>query len=47
MPTDWPTRVSVLICERERDILNCSTYRGEKLIEHAMKIVENVLQKRI
>ena len=29
------------------DVRNCTTYRGVKLLEHAMKIVERVLERRI
>ena len=30
-----------------KDVRNCSTYRGVKLLELAMKIVERVLEKRM
>ena len=29
------------------DVISCGLYRGVKLLEHAMKIVERVLEKRI
>ena len=29
------------------DVRNCNTYRGVKLLEHAMKIVERVLERKI
>ena len=29
------------------DVLSCGSYRGVKLLEHAMKIVERVLERRI
>ena len=29
------------------DVTNCSAYRGLKLLEHGMKIVKRVLEKRI
>ena len=29
------------------DVRNCNTYRGVKLLEHAMKIIEKVLERRI
>ena len=29
------------------NVRNCNTYRGVKLLEHAMKIVEKVLERRI
>ena len=37
----------VLIFRGKGDIRNCNTYRDVKLIKHAMKIVERVLEKRI
>ena len=27
--------------------MNCGSYRGEKLLEHGMKVIERVLQRRI
>ena len=29
------------------DVMNCRAYRGVKLLEHGIKIVERVLEKRI
>ena len=29
------------------DVISCGSYRGVKLLEHAMKIVEMVLERRI
>jgi len=29
------------------DVMNCGAYRGVKLLEHGMKIVERVLERRI
>ena len=29
------------------DVMSCRSYRGVKLLEHAMKIVERVLERRI
>ena len=31
----------------KEDVRSCNTYRGVKLLEHAMKIVERVLERRI
>ena len=33
--------------KRKEDVMDCGVYRGVKLLEHAMKIVERVLEKRI
>ena len=47
MPDKWQTSVLVPIFKRKRDVRNCNTYRGIKLLEHTMKIVEKVLERRI
>ena len=44
MPDEWQTSVLVSIFKGKGDVRNCSTYREVKLLEHAMKIVERVLQ---
>ena len=45
MPDEWQT--SVLVRIFKGDVRNCNTYRGVKLLEHATKIIERVLEKRI
>ena len=47
MPKDWKTFVMVPIYKEKGDVTNCGAYRGVKLLEHEMKIVERVLKKRI
>ena len=47
MPDEWQTNVVVPIFKRKGDVSNCNTYRGVKLLEHAMKIVESVLERTI
>ena len=47
MPEDWTTSVSIPIFRGKGDIMNCGMYRGVKLLEHAMKIFEKVLEKRL
>ena len=47
MPEEWKTSVVVPIFKRKMDVMDCGTYRGVKLLEHAMKIVERVLENRI
>ena len=37
----------VPIFKENGDVRNCNTYRGVKLLEHAMKMVEKVLETRI
>ena len=47
MPDEWQTSVLVPIFEGEGDARNCNTYKEVKLLEHAVKIVESVPEKRI
>ena len=41
------TSVVVPIFKGKGDVMDCGAYRGVKLLEHAMKIVERVQEKRI
>ena len=47
MPEKWKTSVVVPIFIRKGNVMDCGAYRGVKLLEHAMKIVERVLENRI
>ena len=47
MPDEWKTRVFLPIFKGKGDVMSCGSYRGVKLLEHVMKIVERVLQRRI
>ena len=47
MPDEWKTSVIMPIFKGKGDVMSCGSYRGVKLLEHAMKIVETVLQRRI
>ena len=47
MPDESQTSVLVPIFKGKRNVKNCNTYREGKLLEHAMKIVERVLERRI
>ena len=44
MPDEWKTSVIVPIFKGKGDVMSCGSYRGVKLLEHAMKIVERVLE---
>ena len=46
-PDEWKTSVIVPIFKGKGDVMSCGSYRGVKLLEHAMKIVEKVLERRI
>ena len=47
MPDEWKTSVIVPIFKTKSDVMSCGSYRRVKLLEHAMKIVERVLERRI
>ena len=47
MPDEWKTSVIVPIFKEKGDVMNCGSYRGVKLLEHAIKIVERVPDRRI
>ena len=39
--------MSVPIFKGKDDVISCGSYGGVKLLEHAMKIVEKVIERRI
>ena len=47
IPDQWKTSVIVPIFKRKGDMISCGSHRGVKLLEHAMKIVERALERRI
>ena len=47
VPDEWKRSVTVTIYKGKRDPLQCSSYRGIRLLEHPMKIMEKVLEKRL
>ena len=47
MPDKWALSVVVSIFKGKGDAMSCGAYRGAKLLEHAMKILERVLENRI
>ena len=47
IPADWAMSVVVPIFKGKGDAMSCGSYRGVKLLEHAMKIVERVMEKRL
>ena len=47
MLEEWKTSVAVPILQRKGDVMDCGAYREVKLLEHAMKIVEKVLENKI
>ena len=47
IPNEWKTSVVEPIFKGKGDVMNCGLYRGVKLLEHGMKIIERVLERRI
>ena len=47
MPAEWALSMVVPIFKRKGDISNCSCYSSVKLLDHGMKVVERVLDKRL
>ena len=47
MPDEWKRSVIVPIFKGICDVMSCGSYKGVKLLEHAMKIVKRVLETRI
>ena len=37
----------LLINNRKGDLMECGSYRGIKLLQHSMKVVERILEHRI
>ena len=46
IPAEWAQSIAVQIFKGKGDIRNCSCYRAVKLLEHGMKVVERVFEKR-
>ena len=47
MPVEWTLSIVVPIFMPKGGIRNCSCYRAANLLEHRMKVVERVLEKRL
>jgi len=47
IPEDWKSSVILPIYKGKGDPLECGSYRGIKLMEHAMKVVERIFEHRI
>ena len=47
MPAECALRIVVPIFKGKCDIRNCSCYRAVWLLQHGMKVVERVLEKRL
>jgi hypothetical protein len=47
IPDDWKHSVLVPLYKGKGDVRDCGAYRGVKLLEHGMKVVERVLEGRL
>ena len=47
MPHDWRTSTVVPIYKKKGSVMDCASYRGVKLSEHGIKVVERLLEKRL
>ena len=47
IPEDWKSSVILPIYKGKGDPMECGSYRGIKLLEHAMKVVERIFEHRI
>jgi len=47
IPEDWNSSVVLPIYKGEGDPMECGSYRGIKLLEHAMKVIERLFEHRI
>ena len=46
IPDKWKTSIVVPIFKGKGDVINCGSYREVKLLEHGMKVIERVLERR-
>jgi len=47
IPEDWKSSMALPIYKGKGDPMECGSYRGIKLLEHAMKMVKRILKNRI
>jgi len=47
IPEDWKSSVILPIYKGKGDPMECGSYRGIKLLEHGMKVVERIFEHRI
>ena len=47
IPEDWKSSVVLPIYKGKGDRIECGSYRGIKLLEQAMKVVEKIFEHRI
>lgn len=47
IPEDWSKSWLTTVYKGKGDVMDCGSHRGIKLLEHAMKILERVLEARL
>ena len=47
VPTDWKKSWMIPVYKGKGDALECGSYRGIKLLDHVMKVLERVLEARV
>ena len=47
MSAEWALSISVKIFKRKGEICSCSCYRAVKYLQHGMKVVNRVIEKRL
>jgi len=47
LPEDWKSSVVLPVYKGKGDPMQCGSYRGIKLLEYAMKVVERIFEDRI
>ena len=47
IPDDWKKSWMVTVYKGKGDAMDCGSYRGIKLLDHAMKVFERVIEKRV
>jgi len=47
IPEDWKSSLILPIYKGKGGPMECGSYRGNKLLEHAMKVVERIFEHRI
>ena len=47
IPEDWKSSIVLPIYKGKGDPMECGSYTGIKLLEHAMKVVERIFEYRI
>jgi len=47
IPIDWKSSILLPVFKGKGDPVECGSYRAIKLLEHAMKVIEHVFERRI